>query len=124
MPATDRIARLAGDEFVVLLPRLQKKADAEMVARKIIQNTRGRFTVNGGTLTMTVSIGIAYARAAALTSDALFAPADKALYAAKNGDRDTFKVMECNGIDPAQRPSRRRSDAGQRNEVGASWRDS
>jgi diguanylate cyclase (GGDEF)-like protein/PAS domain S-box-containing protein len=122
--ATDTIARLAGDEFVVLLPGLQKKADAEIVARKIIQNTRDRFTVNGGTLTMTVSIGIAYVREAALTSDALFASADEALYAAKNGDRDTLKVMECNVSDLARRPSRRRSDAGQRNEVGASWRDS
>jgi len=59
----------------------------------------------------TVSIGIAYAREAAIASDALFASADEALYAAKNGDRDKFKVMECNVIDLARRPSRRRSDA-------------
>jgi diguanylate cyclase (GGDEF)-like protein/PAS domain S-box-containing protein len=122
--ATDTIARLAGDEFVVLLPRLHKRADAETVARKIIKNARLGFTVNGRTLNMTASIGISYAREAAVTSDALFASADEALYAAKNGDRDTFKVMECNGIDLAQRPSRRRSDVRQRNKVGASSRDS
>ena len=87
-------------------------------------NTRLGFTVNGKTLNMTASIGIAYAREAAVTSDALFASADEALYAAKNGDRDTFEVMECNVIDLARRPSRRRSDARQRNEVGASSRDS
>jgi GGDEF domain-containing protein len=74
---------------------------------------------------MTASIGIACARREALvTSDALFASADEALYAAKNGDRDTFNVMECNGIDQAQRPSRRRGDARQRNEVRASSCDS
>jgi diguanylate cyclase (GGDEF)-like protein len=122
--ATDTIARLAGDEFVVLLPGLHKRADAEMVARKIIKNTRLGFTVNGRTLNMTASIGIAYAREAAITSDALFASADEALYAAKNGDRDTFKVMECNVIDLAQRPSGRRSDARPHNQVEASSRDS
>jgi diguanylate cyclase (GGDEF)-like protein len=121
--ATDTIARLSGDEFVVLLPGLHNRADAEMVARKIIKKTRLGFTVNGRTLNVTASIGIAYAREAAVTPDALFASADEALYAAKNGDRDTFKVMECNGIDPSQPHSRRRSDARQRNEVGASSRD-
>lgn len=95
VPATDTIARLAGDEFVVLLPGLHESADAE-----IRLYMRGR------------------------RYDALFASADEALYAAKNGDRDTFKVMECNVIDLAHRPSRRRSDARQRNEVGASSRDS
>jgi len=122
--ATDTIARIAGDEFVVLLPGLQQRADAEVVARKIIKRTRLGFTVNGRTLHMTASIGIAYAREAAVTAEALFASADEALYAAKNGDRDTFNVMECNVIDLAQSPSRRRSDARQRNEVGASSRDS
>jgi diguanylate cyclase (GGDEF)-like protein len=122
--ATDIIARLAGDEFVVLLPGLQKRADAEIVAWKIIKNTRLGFRVNGKALNLTTSIGIAYARESAVTSDLLFGSADEALYAAKNGDRDTFKVMECNGIDPAQRPSRRRSDARQPSEVGPSSRDS
>jgi len=122
--ATDTVARLAGDEFVVLLPGLHKRADAEMIAQKIIKNTRLGFTVNGRTLNMTASIGIAYAREAVVTSDALFASADEALYAAKNGDRDTFKVMECNVIDVAQRPSRRRNDVRQGNEVGASSSDS
>jgi diguanylate cyclase (GGDEF)-like protein/PAS domain S-box-containing protein len=122
--ATDTIARLAGDEFVVLLPGLHQRADAEIVAQKIIKNTRLGFRVNGKALNLTTSIGIAYARESAVTSDLLFGSADEALYAAKNGDRDTFKVMECNGIDPAQRPYRRRSGARLRNEVGASSRDS
>ena len=73
---------------------------------------------------MTASIGIGYACEAAVTSDALYLFADQALYAAKNGDRDTFEVMECNVIDPAQRPSRRRNDTRQRNEVGAPVRNS
>ena len=122
--ATDIIARLAGDEFVVLLPGLQKRADAEIIARKIIKNTRLGFTVNGRTLNLTTSIGIANASEAAVTSDLLFGSADEALYAAKSGDRATFKVMECDVTDAAQRPSRRRSDARQLNEVGPSSRDS
>jgi hypothetical protein len=96
----------------------------KLVPMGTLPQKQSTFVGPGPCLTMTVSIGIAYAREAALTSDALFASADEALYAAKNGDRDTFKVMECNVIDLARRPSRRRSDAGQRSEVGASWCDS
>jgi diguanylate cyclase (GGDEF)-like protein len=59
--ATDIVARLARDEFVVLLPGRQKRADAEIIARKVIKNTRLGFNVNGRTLNLTTSIGIANA---------------------------------------------------------------
>jgi GGDEF domain-containing protein len=94
-----------------------------MVALKIIKKTRVGFTVNGKTFNMTASIAIGYACEAAVTSDALYLSADQTLYAAKNCDPDTFEVMECNVIDPAQLPSRRRNDARQRKEVGASLRN-
>ena len=109
--ATDTVARLAGDEFVVLLPGLRSREDAEMIARKIIREVRLGFAVNGELLTMTTSIGIAHAREASVTSEELFATADQALYAAKSADRDTFKVMECNVIEMTRRPFRRRIDA-------------
>jgi diguanylate cyclase (GGDEF)-like protein len=115
--ATDTVARLAGDEFVVLLPGLRAKDDAERIARKIIQKARLGFAVNGKTLTLTTSIGIAYARDAAVTSEELFASADHALYTAKNADRDRFELVECNAIEVGRRPSRRLSDARQHGDV-------
>lgn len=123
--ATDTIARLAGDEFVVLLPGLNTRADAETIARKIMREARIGFTVNGTTLNMATSIGIAYAREADVTPEALFASADNALYAAKNGDRDTFRLVECSLADAVRQPSRRRNDAGRGlSNVEASSQDS
>jgi diguanylate cyclase (GGDEF)-like protein/PAS domain S-box-containing protein len=108
---SDSVARLAGDEFVVLLPGLCKRRDAEMIARKVIRNSRGTFTMNGASLEITVSIGIAYASEVGVTSEALYACADRALYKAKDASRDTFTMMDCNVIDMSQRPSRRRRKA-------------
>lgn len=114
MRTTDTIARLAGDEFVLLLPGLHEKADAEMIARKIIDNAVPGFTVDGKTVKISTSIGIAYAQDAAVTSEALFASADEALYNAKKAGRDTFKVMECNVNEIRGRPSRRVGDVNHR----------
>lgn len=109
--ASDTIARLSGDEFVVLLPGLHERSDAEIIALKIIENTRLGFTVSGETLVMTTSIGVAYAREAAISANELLASADKALYIAKTAGRNTFKVIECSLPDILLRPSRRRRDA-------------
>jgi diguanylate cyclase (GGDEF)-like protein/PAS domain S-box-containing protein len=121
--ASDTVGRLAGDEFVVLLPGLHKKDDAEGIARKIVEKVRLGFTMNGKTLTMTTSIGIAYAPEAAVTSEALFASADQALYTAKNAHRNRFELVECNVIEMARRPSRRRNDARRHGDVDGSWPD-
>jgi diguanylate cyclase (GGDEF)-like protein/PAS domain S-box-containing protein len=108
---SDTLARLAGDEFVVLLPGLCKRSDAEMIARKIVTNARRAFTMDGDTLKITVSIGIAYASEAGVTSEALYACADRALYNAKDANRDTFTMMDCNVIEMSERPARRRRKA-------------
>lgn len=121
--ATDTVARLAGDEFVVLLPGLSKREDAELVARKIIRDARLGLTVNGKTIKITTSIGIAFASEATVTSEALFASADRALYAAKNADRDAFNIVECNVIEMSQRPSRRRRDSTHHDDVDPSTQE-
>jgi diguanylate cyclase (GGDEF)-like protein len=121
--ASDTVARLAGDEFVVLLRELHSKDDAEGIARKIVKKVRLGFTNNGKQVKMTTSIGIAYAREAVVTSEELFASADQALYAAKNADRDIFKIIECNVIDMARRPFRRRGDARRHSDVSEPSQD-
>jgi diguanylate cyclase (GGDEF)-like protein/PAS domain S-box-containing protein len=105
---SDTVARLAGDEFVVLLPGLCKRSDAEMIARKIVTNAQRTFTMDGHCLKITVSIGIAYASEAGVTAEAVYACADKALYNAKDANRGTFTMMDCNVIEMSERPARRR----------------
>ncbi|KAA6459556.1 diguanylate cyclase [Acidobacteria bacterium AB60] len=109
--ATDTVARLAGDEFVVLLPGLRKKADAKMIANKIIQSTRLGFEVKNKSIRTAASIGIAYARAAFVNAEVLFASADRALYAAKSEGGNSFKLIECSVIEMTPQQTRRRGDA-------------
>jgi len=88
---TDIPARLAGDEFVVLLEGLHGEADAECVGEKVVAAMRQPFIVDGAPLRVTTSVGIAYSDRPAPDS-ALMACADEALYRAKDAGRNTFKV--------------------------------
>ena len=88
---TDTAARLAGDEFVVLLEGLNAQGDAEQVAEKIVAAIRVPFATHGGTLAVTTSLGVAFcARPGPNTR--LVACADEALYEAKAAGRNTYRL--------------------------------
>ena len=106
--ATDIIARLAGDEFVILLPRLHNRQEAEMVAIKIMDKVRAEFIVKSQMMNITTSIGIAYVAEGDVSSETLFACADKALYNAKDASRNGFSVIECNVVELREKPSQMR----------------
>jgi len=94
---TDTVARLGGDEFVIVLEGLRDVAETDIVARKIIANVTQPLEVDGHALALTTSIGIAF-RARVRSADAnavqsLVMRADEALYAAKNGGRNTWRVL-------------------------------
>ncbi|MES2100405.1 MAG: diguanylate cyclase [Pseudomonadota bacterium] len=90
--ATDTVARLAGDEFVIILDALRGAAEAELVARKILQAVRDDFLIDGGTRRVTTSIGVALFEGDAATPAELMARADAALYAAKGAGRNGYSV--------------------------------
>ncbi|OUL99525.1 sensor domain-containing diguanylate cyclase [Variovorax sp. JS1663] len=91
--STDTVARLAGDEFVVVLEDLDTQEAAAVVARKIIRQIGGSpFQVDGRSLDITTSIGIVFVRDvdATMAPGDLLARADVALYSAKAAGRNTF----------------------------------
>lgn len=89
---TDTVARLAGDEFVVILERLHTPAETQLVAHKILAAMNRPFDVNGLQLDVTTSIGIAWQADGRAQPTELLARADKALYEAKEAGRDTFSM--------------------------------
>ena len=99
--ATDSVARLAGDEFVVILDTVQTAAEAEQVARKIVLAVRNEFVVDGTSQKITTSIGVALFGGDATTPGELMAHADAALYEAKSTGRDGHRVAR-----PARAPAR------------------
>ncbi|MCC2956420.1 sensor domain-containing diguanylate cyclase [Massilia sp. IC2-477] len=81
---TDIVARLAGDEFVVVLEMLTDAAHAEDTARKLLERLKSPFMLRGATVTVGASIGIALHRPEEpVDVDAWLARADHAMYAVK-----------------------------------------
>jgi diguanylate cyclase (GGDEF)-like protein/PAS domain S-box-containing protein len=80
----DTVARLSGDEFVVLLPNVRDHDDAVNVAEKLLHRIRQPIAIAGHLLPITGSIGISLYPHDGATGDALLHSADMAMYRAKN----------------------------------------
>ncbi len=89
--ATDTVARLAGDEFVVLFEGLAAPDELAGLGHKIVEAVRPPFLADGTPLAVTTSVGLAVATPG-ITREALLRQADEALYAAKAGGRDGFRL--------------------------------
>ena len=90
--AMDVVARLGGEEFVVLLPGCDEQA-ATTVAQRLCDCIAAQsVTVDGGTVRYTVSAGVAAMDASVQDVDALIERADRAMYAAKAAGRNR---VEC-----------------------------
>ncbi|ALU90908.1 diguanylate-cyclase GGDEF domain containing protein [Herbaspirillum rubrisubalbicans M1] len=82
----DTVARLAGDEFVVILENLQSQEDAVMVAEKILATIREPFELTHSTVHISSSIGVAVYQPnldGEVGPEELLSMADKAMYTAK-----------------------------------------
>ena len=94
MRGSDVVARLAGDEFTVLLSDVGLDADVARVAGKILAAIRRPFALGGRTFDVTTTIGAALGQADAAEPRALMEAADRALYAAKEAGRNTYAVCD------------------------------
>lgn len=93
--AGDTAARLAGDEFVVLLEASTLDAGPELVAERVLDVLREPYDLTdeiGRDLSVTASIGVAYGQHE--TAEELLADADVALYAAKEAGRNQYVTYE------------------------------
>ena len=91
---TDTIARMGGDEFVIVQAPIADPADATSLAQRIIHLLGEPFDIDGQQVLIGVSIGIAVGPGDGLTSDKLLQNADLALYRAKGDGRGTFRFFE------------------------------
>jgi diguanylate cyclase (GGDEF)-like protein/PAS domain S-box-containing protein len=91
--ATDLVVRLGGDEFVILMEDVTRLQAAEAIAAKILKAMREPVEIGATALTITTSIGVAFAAGNVVAED-LMVGADDALYAAKEGGRDGYRVIE------------------------------
>lgn len=88
----DTVARLGGDEFGVILCDLVEISGAEIVAGKLVQALQEPFLIDGKTCEVGISIGISYYPADGEETDTLLSKADDAMYEAKRGGKNTYRV--------------------------------
>lgn len=97
----DTVARLGGDEFAVLLKPIHHEADALQIADKIIDSMRAPIMLpEGGSLTTSLSIGIALYPQHADNPEALLHEADLAMYHAKRQQGGPRVAVQADSLHP------------------------
>ena len=87
----DTVARIAGDEFAIVLADLMRPEDAALVAQKLVEALAAPVDVRGHEVFVTASIGIALFPTDGNDAETLLAAADAAMYRAKQAGRNSFQ---------------------------------
>lgn len=91
--ASDAISRIGGDEFVVLLAKVENEQSPLQVAEKLRSALEQPFLLDGHTIRISVTIGIALYPEHGTTELELCHHADVAMYAAKEAGRNTVRLF-------------------------------
>ncbi len=91
MRKSDTLARQGGDEFVALLPDLQRESDCQFVAEKTLRALEPEFRVEGRAFRIGASIGISIYPSDAGDGETLLRNADVAMYRAKQLGRNQYQ---------------------------------
>lgn len=92
--AGDVVARLGGDEFAIIQCAMDQPATAVGLARKVVDRMAEPIPVMDRHVAVSASVGIAIVPGDPLGDDMLLRRADVALYGAKNGGRNTWRLFE------------------------------
>jgi diguanylate cyclase (GGDEF)-like protein/PAS domain S-box-containing protein len=92
--ASDTVARLAGDEFVIVFEQVANVEEAARLAAKIVAAMRRPFRLDDALRHVTTSIGLALHEGDEESAAGLVARADSALYAAKRNGRDGYAIAD------------------------------
>jgi PAS domain S-box/diguanylate cyclase (GGDEF) domain len=89
----DTVARMGGDEFVVILPSIQLGSDAQSVAHRILERMKPIFRLMGQEVFVGASIGIATFPEHGGNAESLLQHADAAMYVAKSEGRGNVQLF-------------------------------
>ena len=101
---SDTVARVGGDEFVVLLPTIATEQDAGVVAESILHALDQPFVLEGQSVKITSSLGIAVYPQHGSDEIQLLKHADAAMYAAKAGHGDRAVFHDSDPVAPKSVP--------------------
>jgi diguanylate cyclase (GGDEF)-like protein len=90
----DELARLSGDEFVMVRGRLGSTAEGEATAGQVQAAFSEPFRLDGYVLNMTASVGVAFTGGGAESPNRILRDADFAMYLAKREGGGQYRVMD------------------------------
>ncbi|WP_457153769.1 putative bifunctional diguanylate cyclase/phosphodiesterase, partial [Mesorhizobium sp. P5_C1] len=91
---TDIVARFGGDEFVIIQSNFKDLADAEKLAKRIVEAIAQPFRDKSREMHVGISLGIAVFPDDGRDADTLLKNADTALYRAKSEGRNLYRFFE------------------------------
>lgn len=90
--ADDTVARIGGDEFIIILNALHGVEDATKVAQKIVRDLATPFVIGDISQTLGASVGISLFPTNGTCAEELLTKADQAMYEAKAQGRNGYRV--------------------------------
>ena len=94
MAPGDTLARVAGDEFLLLAESLERPEDGEALAQRVIAEVQNPFTIDGRELHVTATAGVSLGPDYAVDAEQLLRRADTAMHRAKNVGRSHVLVYD------------------------------
>jgi diguanylate cyclase (GGDEF)-like protein/PAS domain S-box-containing protein len=91
--ASDTLARIGGDEFVLVMQETKRTEDATAIAQKILDSFAEPLLIDGHPVHLSTSIGIATYPKDAEDMEALIKKSDAAMYYSKGHGRNQFKFF-------------------------------
>lgn len=91
--AQDTVARIGGDEFIILLNNVNEVNSISVIAEKILKAFESPVLINNQTIKTSTSIGISLAPKDSMDASTLMKNADMAMYSAKEQGRNNYKFF-------------------------------
>jgi diguanylate cyclase (GGDEF)-like protein len=92
---SDIVARMGGDEFVILLTEMRNEAEASLIAAKLVASVAVPAEIGMIEITVSASVGICTFPAGGTSMESLLQHVDEAMYRAKAMGRNNFCVYGC-----------------------------
>ncbi|NQS90916.1 MAG: GGDEF domain-containing protein [Chloroflexi bacterium] len=103
---SDTVARMGGDEFLIILENVRNKEDISKIAQKLLSNISQTMLLEGHEIQITASVGINFTKKKDLADIDLIKTSDSALYQVKEAGKNSIRFYdpEKSNLFPSQLP--------------------
>ena len=91
---SDTVARMGGDEFVIVMPCFHTIRDVERCGEQIIRSASQPIEISGRRISLTLSVGVTIFPENGRTAEELLRNADAAMYSVKDSGRNSICVFD------------------------------